>query len=93
MQPAQKQFLEYLVAEARAEMQRGAVLDHALACTLGSKIIEAAVWESMDEAEMNCFAVAVLDVAELLKPSSPVLSEFMILDMALRCVLSKSTRK
>ena len=93
MQPAQKQFLEFLVAEARAEMQRGAVRDHALACVLGSKIMEAAVWESMDEAEMNCFAEAVLDVADWLQPSSRELSDFMISDMTLRCVLSKSTRK
>ena len=92
MDSTQKQILNDVLAEARAEMLHGAVRDHARAATIGNKIVQAALWESMDEAEMNCFAEAVIDFADWLKPSSRELSDFLVFDMALRCVMSKSTR-
>jgi len=103
MQHAQKKILEDLVAEARAEMQHGAVRDHAKAITLGGKIVKAASWESMDNAEMNCFAQAVIEYACWLTPSSHdqgdyiavtciMMGDYMVSSMTRRCVESNSTR-
>ena len=92
MDATQKQILNDVLAEARAEMQHGAVGDHARASIIGNKLVEAALWESMDEAEINCFAEAVVDFAYWVKPCCRVLSDFMIHDMAVRCVRSRPTR-
>ena len=92
MDSTQKQILNDVLAEARAEMQHGAVRDHAQASIIGNKIMQAALWESMDEAEMNCFGKAVMDFSDWLKPSYRELSDFLICDMTLRCIMSKSTR-
>jgi len=98
MDPTQKQNLNTMLARARDVMQQGAVGDHARALILGFNIMQAAVWEGMDKAEMNHFATAVLDYADWLKQNFPdraehmQLANYMVKVMAVRCYRSSSTR-
>ena len=92
MDSTQKQWLNSVLDEARAEMVHGAVPDNKRAWIIGNKLVQAAFWETMDEAEIACYAEAVVDFAYWVKPSCCVLSDFIINNMAVRCVRSRPAR-
>ena len=92
MDSTKKQILNAVLDEARAEMEHGAVRDIKRAYIIGNKLVQAAFWETMDEAEIACYAEAVVDFAYWVKPSCCVLSDFIINNMAVRCVRSRPAR-